>query len=124
MLAVARGGHPKKPPAAKSLGFSDELWELVKSCWSRSSSARPTAEKLLNHLSHASLTWVPPPLYPVTDLDINLGLSGSLCMLSANSTNEVEELETVQYVRLPHYWAFFLSLCLSHAVLCIIACMR
>ena len=89
MLTVARGGHPKRPPAAESLGFSDELWELLKLCWSESSSARPTAERLFDHLSHASLTWVSPPPCPVTESDIDPDPSSPFDIHSVNSTNEV-----------------------------------
>lgn len=89
MHTVATGGHPEKPSTAKSLGFSDELWELVKLCWSKSSSARPTAEKLLDNLSHASPTWVPPSPYPITDSDIDSDLSSPLYTPSVNTTNEV-----------------------------------
>ena len=59
--AVLRGGRPGKPLNASSLGFTDELWGLLLSCWNESASARPTAQQLLNYLRPASLTWVPPP---------------------------------------------------------------
>ena len=63
--AVLRGERPEKPREAESLGFSQALWGLVQSCWSESSSARPTAQQLFDYLSPASLTWVPPLEYPV-----------------------------------------------------------
>lgn len=63
--AVMRGDRPRKPLDAGSLGLSDALWELVRLCWSESSSARPTARQLLDFFSSASLTWDPPPVYPV-----------------------------------------------------------
>ena len=69
MLAVLRGERPGKPLDAESLGFSDALWELVQLCWSESSSTRPTAQRLLDHLSIASPTWVPPPVYPIVAID-------------------------------------------------------
>jgi len=68
-LAVLRGERPEKPVDAESLGFSDTLWELAQLCWSESSSTRPTAQQLLDYLSPASRTWVPPPVYPVTVVD-------------------------------------------------------
>ena len=77
MLAVATGGHPVKPLHATSLGFSDELWALVQSCWSRLGSERPTAQGLLDYLSRASPDWVPPPPYPVTGPDDELDASSS-----------------------------------------------
>jgi len=68
-LAVLRGERPERPVDAESLGLSDTLWELVQSCWSESSSTRPTAQQLLDYLSHASRTWVPPPVYPAVVVD-------------------------------------------------------
>ena len=79
MRAVVEGRHPVKPPYAKSLGFSDELWALVESCWSRSSSERPTAERLLDHLSRTSPDWAPPPStsYPIAESDGDSDTSSS-----------------------------------------------
>ena len=67
--AILKGERPEKPLDAESLGFSHTLWELVQSCWSESSSARPTARQLLDCLTPASLSWVPPTVYPVTRVD-------------------------------------------------------
>ena len=69
MSATLRGDRPGKPPGAKSLGFSDELWGLVQSCWSEITSTRPTALQLLDCLSLASPTWAPPAVYPVIVVD-------------------------------------------------------
>jgi hypothetical protein len=60
-----RGDRPRKPLDPESLGFTDALWELTQLCWSESSSTRPTAQRLFDYLSSASLTWVPPLVYPV-----------------------------------------------------------
>ena len=75
-VAVLRGERPEKPVDAESLGFSDTLWELVQSCWGESSSTRPTAQQLLDYLSSASLTWIPPPVYPAIVVDA-LNATGS-----------------------------------------------
>ena len=69
VTAVVRGERPEKPLDAESLGFHETLWELVQLCWSESSSKRPTALRLLEYLSPASLTWVPPPVYPAVVSD-------------------------------------------------------
>ena len=62
---VMDGERPEKPLDSRSLGFSDDLWELVQLCWSQSTSIRPTAWQLSNGLSSAAPTWVPPPVYPI-----------------------------------------------------------
>ncbi|KAF9648138.1 kinase-like protein [Thelephora ganbajun] len=67
VVAVQKGGRPRKPPNARSLGLSDKLWELVLRCWNKSSSARPTARQLFRCLEDSSRTWIPPPEYPILD---------------------------------------------------------
>ena len=80
--AILKGERPERPLDAESLGFSDALWELVELCWSESMSTRPTAQRLFDHLSPASLAWVPPPVYPSSRGDVEYttssGSSGSL----------------------------------------------
>jgi len=70
-FAVVEGVRPEKPQDAKSLGFSDSLWELVQLCWSKESSDRPTAQRLLCRLSDFSSAWVAPVVYPVPETDTN-----------------------------------------------------
>jgi len=67
--AILRGERPKRPLDAESLGFSDALWQLAQSCWSESSSDRPTVQQLFEYLSLAALDWVPPPVYPAVAID-------------------------------------------------------
>ena len=77
-LAVLRGRRPSKPSYAESLGFSDTLWGLTQSCWSKTVSARPTACQLLECLSLSSPTWVPPAVYPLVVVDpFSIAGSGS-----------------------------------------------
>ena len=64
VFAIMRGDRPRKPLDAESLGFSEELWELVRLCWSETSSTRPTAQCLLDYLSPAYPSWAPPLVYP------------------------------------------------------------
>ena len=66
ILAVVRGERPPRPSLAESLGFSDTLWGLTQSCWSETTSTRPTALQLFDCISLASPTWAPPEVYPVT----------------------------------------------------------
>ena len=68
VIAVQKGKRPNKPENAESLGFSNTLWRLIRSCWSESPSARPTARQLFCYLHEASRTWVPPLEYPIPDV--------------------------------------------------------
>ena len=66
--AVLRGERPGKPVDAESLGFSHALWGLMQLCWSESISTRPTAQRVLDYLSPASLTWISPQVYPIAGI--------------------------------------------------------
>ena len=67
--AVLRGERPERPLDAEAPGFSDKLWRLVELCWDVSTSARPTAQRLFDHLSSASLKWALPPVHSANGLD-------------------------------------------------------
>ena len=83
-----RGERPEKPLDAESLGLSNTLWWLVQSCWSESSSDRPTARQLFTYLSLVALSWIPPPVYPAimidADEETDSDLSGLLGILPEN----------------------------------------
>ena len=92
-FAILRGERPEKPFDAESLGFSSALWGLVESCWNGSSSARPTARQLLDYFSSASLTWVPPLVYPAIKIDtFNIPRSDSSDSLELTFTNSPDEM--------------------------------
>jgi len=55
--AVVEGVRPKKPEAAKRLGFSDELWRVVELCWLEDRNARPDIEEILSCLNDAAAFW-------------------------------------------------------------------
>jgi len=88
--AILRGERPKRPLDAESLGLSDALWQLAQSCWSESSSDRPTVQQLFEYISLAALGWVPPPVYPAIVIDTGeitgSNSSGSSGMLPENLT--------------------------------------
>ena len=65
-FAMLRGERPGKPRNASSLGFTAALWELIQSCWSETSSERPTTHWLLDYLCPAALILVPPPTLGTT----------------------------------------------------------
>ncbi|KAF9645203.1 kinase-like protein [Thelephora ganbajun] len=88
VAAVLRGERPEKPLDAELLGFSDTLWELVQSCWSESSSTRPTAQQPLDYLSPVVPTWVPPPVYPIVVDDSSIIDTDSSSLLK-NFTREM-----------------------------------
>ena len=89
--AVLRDERPGNPLDAEALGFTCALWGLVRLCWNESNLARPTARQLPDHLSSASVQWVPPQVYPAVWVDIftlDSDSPGSLRTFLENSTGE------------------------------------
>ena len=76
LLVVARGGRPGKPVDARSLGFSDKLWDLVQLCWSELSCVGVSSVRLgpprsgclttspMLPLPGSPLQYIPPPGLP------------------------------------------------------------
>jgi len=57
VYAIMEGIRPKKPAGAKRLGFSDDLWRMVESCWLEDRDARPGVEDILSCLNDAAAFW-------------------------------------------------------------------
>ena len=55
--AIIEGVRPRKPEAAKQLGFSDELWAIVEQCWLEDRDARPGVEDIFFCLNDAVAFW-------------------------------------------------------------------
>ena len=56
--AITGGGiRPEKPEGAKRLGFSDEVWRMVKLCWQQDRNARPVIEGILSCLNDTVVFW-------------------------------------------------------------------
>ena len=56
-LEILGGVRPSKPDAAVTLGFTDELWWIVKCCWLKDHRARPDVKAVLTHLTRAAWVW-------------------------------------------------------------------
>ena len=108
VIAVQKGGRPRKPVNAESLGLSDPLWQLTRKCWSEPPSTRPTAQQLLHCLEDASRTWVPPLEYPISGgldggagLDLTSGDERSIVAIALASCLFVLLISTVCIFRSP-----------------------
>jgi len=67
MPAMHRGEHSEKPFDISLSAPPRHFFGSVQSLWSGSHSS-PTARRLLEHLSTACLTWI-PPAYPIVRVD-------------------------------------------------------
>ena len=53
--------QPERPTGPEGLWFTDDLWEMLRLCWSPKPNDRPSIELVLGKLEHGLITWVPPP---------------------------------------------------------------
>ena len=114
LSAILRGERPGKPPDPESLGFSDTLWGLMQLCWSESISTRPPAQRLLDYFSPASLTWVPPLMYPVIPIDtFGAKDSDSSDFSRTSSGNSMCEVPSIKVAS-----SLFLSLLALLSIIC------
>ena len=45
-LCISRGGRPEMPDNAQAVGLTDEIWNLIESCWQQNPEKRPTMEEV------------------------------------------------------------------------------
>jgi len=57
MNMVMDGTRPEKPQDAARLGFNDELWNIVKLCWSEDRNVRPRIDGIASCLDDATAFW-------------------------------------------------------------------
>jgi hypothetical protein len=55
--AITGGIRPKKLEGAKRLGFSDEVWRMVKLCWQQDRNAQPVIEDIISCLNDTVAFW-------------------------------------------------------------------
>ena len=62
MRKIIKGERPDRPQGPEAVWFTDDLWGLLKQCWSSEPRLRPTVESVLEHLKQGSVAWEPLPL--------------------------------------------------------------
>jgi len=63
---IFRGDRPERPQGEEGVWFTDEVWEILGSCWMTQPEDRPSIEDVLQCLGEASRSWRPPsPQLPV-----------------------------------------------------------
>ena len=61
MRKVLEGEHPGRPQGVEGVSFTDDLWEMLKLCWSTQPGDRPSIETVLGCLEQVTSTWKPLP---------------------------------------------------------------
>jgi|SRR5882762_4681507 hypothetical protein len=56
LMLIRKGNRPHRPSndICLSHGLDDALWTLIESCWAMEPAARPSASKIVEHLSPAT----------------------------------------------------------------------
>ena len=78
MRKVTEGERPGRPHGAEGVWFTDDLWEVLESCWSSQPKNRPTLEAVLECLKLVSPAWQPLP--PGADGDVGAGADDESCL--------------------------------------------
>jgi len=85
---VFRGDRPEKPEGAEGAWFTDEVWEVLRSCWAPQPENRPSIGDVLQCLEKVSRSWVPPsPRLLVALPTLNSVTWGSSNIVTAESTD-------------------------------------
>ena len=85
---VFRGDRPEKPEGTEGAWFTDEVWEVLRSCWTSQPENRPSVEDVLQCLEKVSRSWVPPsPRLLVVPSTPNSLTWGSSNIVTAESTD-------------------------------------
>jgi len=58
---VLSGDRPERLQGEEGVWFTDEVWEVLGSCWMTQPEGRPSIEDVLQCLEKASRSWKPPP---------------------------------------------------------------
>ena len=84
---ILGGAHPERPEGVEAICFTDELWGMLQRCWLSRPTDRPTAEGVLECLSHISLN----------DLQIVLlrfGIESHLIHFAVSAASRAEQSST------------------------------
>ena len=71
MRKIVEGEHPDRPQGPEAVWFTDDLWGVLKQCWSPKPNLRPTIESVLENMEQGSVTWKLLPLSALSDSQVN-----------------------------------------------------
>jgi len=92
MMDVIKGRHPERPQGAEAPWFTDDLWEMLKKCWSPQPKLRPTVETILEHLERGSMAWQPVP--PTADDKFQADSNGGSVQTETSDIDQVLQQTT------------------------------
>ncbi|KAF9781221.1 kinase-like domain-containing protein [Thelephora terrestris] len=102
---VMKGERPAKPSDAEQVGFGGGTWELVEECWKEEPTERPTAERVLTHLSTIAASSAAvgptseiPPENPL-ELDSSSEMQQLDCITAAIRHHTIAAISTVSPAR-------------------------
>ena len=71
MRKVIGGERPDRPEGPEAMWFADDLWGLLKQCWSSEPKLRPAVKSVLERLKQGSVTWEPLSLSVDSDSHVD-----------------------------------------------------
>ena len=86
--------RPQRPMDSERLGFTNEVWELLRRCWENKSYARPSIEEVSTCLERATETWVVN--VPAFLLASKAGVRQAMDMKEDQAQDFVNNLEEVR----------------------------
>ena len=86
-LRILRGDRPERPQGAEGVWFTDEVWQLLVSCWTTQPEIRPSIEDVLRRLGRASRSWRPPSRLLAVRSTVSTVTWGSSDMFTAERTD-------------------------------------
>ena len=73
MGKVTKGKHPGRPRGSERVWFTDDLWEMLKQCWSPQPKDRPNVQAVLGCLERVSTALRPLPAGACDDIKLDSG---------------------------------------------------
>ena len=61
VVKILKGERPGRPRGAIGTRFTNEVWDILESCWEHTPRNRPRIGDVLQRLENASRTWIPIP---------------------------------------------------------------
>ena len=90
---ILRGDRPERPQGEEGVWFTNEVWEMLGSCWMTQPEGRPSIEDVLRCLGEASRSWRPPsPQLPVVPPRADLPTQESSDTITVGCTDASDTL--------------------------------
>ena len=95
---VLEGERPLRPRESEKLGFTNNVWKILQTCWEKDPSARPSIDAVSVYLKQASETWVVD--VPAFMLASRAGVEVVMNMKADQAKGFADQLDEVRRLKL------------------------